>query len=106
MAVTVKGIGTCASVSPPALSAALTSSSEAFLTKPRIVRLLPDAVVHLDDFDVADLEFDDALVHQGRLLRERGREELQRPVEPEGGPPPSPPRSRSRGVKCFAWHSP
>ena len=33
MAVTVKVIGTCASVSPPAFSAAFTSSSEAFLTK-------------------------------------------------------------------------
>ena len=34
MAVTVNVIGTCASVSPPAFSAAFTSSSEAFLTKP------------------------------------------------------------------------
>ncbi len=48
----------------------------------RVVRLLPDAVVHLDDLDVADLELDDVL---GRLLRERRREELQRSVEPERG---------------------
>ncbi len=59
IAVTVKVIGTCASVRPAALSAALVSSSDAFLMKPRVVCLLPDAVVHLDDFDIADLEFDD-----------------------------------------------
>ena len=84
---TVNGIGTYSSVSPPAFSAALTSSSEAFLTKLRIVRSLPDAVVHLDDLDVADLEFDDALVQQLRigLLRKRRTEELQRTIEAENG---------------------
>src|SRR5581483_2966185 len=34
IAVTVNGMGTCSSVRPAAFSAALTSSSEAFLTKP------------------------------------------------------------------------
>ena len=62
IAVTVKGIGTCASVRPAAFSAALVSSSVAFLMNFSVVRLLPDAVVHLDDLDVADLEFDDVLV--------------------------------------------
>jgi hypothetical protein len=55
------------------------------LYKVRIVRLLPEAVVHLNDFDVADLEFDDALVHQLRigLLREGRGDKFERTVEAE-----------------------
>ena len=48
-----------------------------------VVRLLPDAVVHLDDLDVADLEFDD--LGPGRLLADRLADELERPVQAEGG---------------------
>ncbi len=47
-----------------------------------VVRFLPDAVVHLDHLDIADLELGDVL---GRLLRKGRREELQWSVEPERG---------------------
>ena len=84
---------------PAGLERGLDLIQRRVLDEARIVRLLPDAVVHLDDLDVADLELDDAL---GRLLRERRREELQRPVEPESGSRLSPPKSRSRDVRCSA----
>jgi hypothetical protein len=59
--------------------------------KAGIVSSFVDAVVHLDDFDVADLEFDDIA---RRFLRERRGEKLQRSVEAERGS-----RCRSRNHK-------
>jgi hypothetical protein len=48
------------------------------------VRLLPDAIVELDDLNVADPEFHD--FRRARDLLSEGRSyELKRPVETEGG---------------------
>src|SRR6185369_17306560 len=51
-----------------------------------VVCLLPDPVVHLDDLDVADLEFHHPLLEQvGIRFLSKGRaDEFQRPIENEG----------------------
>ncbi len=86
-AVTVNGIGTMFSASPAALSAACTSASAAFFTKSVLQLAVPDAVVDLRDLDVADLELHEALFEQRRIgLSKRRSDELERPVQAEGGP--------------------
>ena len=82
---TVSGIDTKSVVSPALASAALVSSTDAFLMKAGIVRLLPDAVVEGGHLDRADLVLVEAGCRIGRLLRHGRTDEGEPLVEPEGG---------------------
>src|SRR5262249_15249746 len=55
------------------------------LDEARVVRLLPDAVIHLDHLKVPDLELCEPLLDQLGIgfLREGGPNEFQWPVEPK-----------------------
>ena len=82
---TVSGIDTKSVVSPALPSACFVSSTDAFLMKAGIVRLLPDAVIEGGNLDGADLVFVEALGGVGRLLRVGRSDEGEPLVEPESG---------------------
>ena len=58
IAVTVKGLSNLSGPIPPAVSAFLTSSIEAFLTKPSLRTRSIAALMQAEDLDLADLVFE------------------------------------------------
>ena len=79
IAVTVNGLSNLSGPMPPAVSAFLTSSSEAFLTKPSVEHALDGAVMQAEDLDLADLVFEAV----GGALRMRRADERNRSLEAE-----------------------
>jgi hypothetical protein len=80
-------MGTNSSVKAAGFEGGLDLIQRGIFHKVGIVRLFPEAVVHLNDFDVANLEFDDALVHQLGVgfLRKGGPDKLKRAVQSKHG---------------------
>ena len=79
IAVTVNGLSNLSGPMPPAVSAFLTSSSEAFLMKLGVQYPLDAALMQAEDLDVADLVFEAV----GGALRMRRADERNRPLEAE-----------------------